>query len=92
MRTREELIERLKDRFMPDGVSGFTYTEPTCRITDIADFIIEDRKRICEPLINVSTKSRVNDDPVNNIIILCFAARETLKLAGLDQTKERGDG
>lgn len=62
----------------------------------VADFIIEDRKRICEPLIGIENvvDSSIKTDGERRRYAQIFnkkrkeAINETLKLAGLDKDRE----
>ena len=69
MTEREKLIKQLNE-------FGFDDTLNCCiEVNDIVNFILEDRKRICQPLIKFR-KYRGN---------ALYAIEETLKLAGLDK-------
>lgn len=77
MTERERLAEELYQR-------GFDNSQ------EIADLIIEDRKRICAPLINIGDISR--SSPIWNsggvrVEKLCQGIEETLELASLHDQK-----
>ena len=52
---------------------------------EIADFILQDRRRICEPLVKF--QNNVHGNPSDYIVEACFAIGETLSNAGLEQEK-----
>ena len=71
---REKLIKELRDIIDRNtDEDGFVYCG------DIADFIIQDRKRICDPLVKFKPS---NDDAVN-IDNIALAILKTLKNAGI---------
>lgn len=70
MKTREDLINKLKIQFT-DGDSGFA--------SDLADFIIADRKMIVEPLIDL-----VDKWGIGYIGETEMAIQETLERAGVE--------
>lgn len=78
---REKLIEELyniKDIWDKDELTGKTYEQR------IADFIIEDRKIICAPLISLG---KLKDNGESWKMIVINSVNETLKLAGLEDGK-----
>lgn len=74
MKNREELIKELKLMSLA--------TIRDCEI--IADFIIKDRHRICEPLIKLGENNHIGELG-NTPITLLFAINETIRIAGLEQ-------
>lgn len=69
---REKLIEELI------SVGGLDYIK---QAEEIADFMLEDRKRIVKPLINYQTSPPENPYEKNGFI---YAINETLKNAGVE--------
>lgn len=77
MTERERLIEELIRVISSDGGKGF--------YGDLADFIIEDRRRIVEPLVKLDLKpGTAIECSMKNLGNILEAVMQTLKLAGVD--------
>lgn len=72
MTEREKLIEELEEMTKDEG--------DIC-LECIADFILEDRKRIVEPLVKLGSL-KTQQPPTKEKLI--YAIDETLKLAGVE--------
>lgn len=76
---REELIKKINNKcftFIWDGQQNIQILNNS----NVADFIIEDRKRICEPLVNLKL-----DNGGSSYELICQGIEKTLKRAGLEQ-------
>lgn len=87
---REELIKELVLIYdmnaTPSNVRKFPYTyckKTRRRFGAIADFILEDRKRIVEPLVKVIDSDW--GDTFNAVKVLSNAIEKTLKLSGVEE-------
>ncbi len=81
MKEREKIIEKLLLLWRKDPISFHE---------NLVDFILADRKRICESLIklgDISRYSKVWNYGGVSVEILCTAIEETLNLAGLGDEK-----
>ena len=81
MSEREKLIKELEKLRWQQAQRIFLGQTPGL-VEEIADFILEDRKRIVEPLVNLPIGYK---DEVDRGDKLRFAIDETLTLAGLNE-------
>ena len=87
MTERERLIEELSKRGLRLGAIKTLNTAESIIVfrASMADFIINDRKRICEPLVRWNEddkRGNFGNDYNNHLEGARRANRETLKLAG----------
>lgn len=86
MSNRDELISKLEQRFHEPYEHGASLCNLT--IEDVADFIIEDRKRIVEPLVNAYYNPYFPKMTMNGQLNKLYTATvETLKLSGVSNGK-----
>lgn len=85
MQSREELIKGL-EKLRWEQASRIFRGETPGLIEEIADFILEDRKKICEPLIAV--KEVITGDVCSHnkqAVLYSIAVDKAINLAGLGE-------